>query len=70
VTRDVTGIEDEQAETAEVVCGCDSCPDLAAEEFSRCCKSVSKTLELCTKSALACICKSPKLGKLLDKERI
>ena len=49
------------------VCECESCPDLSKEMFSKCCHSIAKANEMCTKSGIVCICASPKLEKLLDK---
>ena len=60
---------DADADVATEVCGCNACPDLTEEEFSKCCQSVKKAREKCLKEATTCICESQKLNKLLDKVR-
>ena len=52
---------------APPICECSKCPDLALEEFSRCCRSNSKAREICFKLDISCICGSPKLKKYFDK---
>ena len=49
------------------VCRCDMCPDLAKDESYACCKSVSKSRDICQDENLSCICFAKKIEKLLDK---
>ena len=61
--------DDADADVGPILCGCNACPDLTEEEFSKCCQSVKKAREKCSKEAISCICESQKLSKLLDKAR-
>ena len=49
------------------VCRCNMCPDLAKDESYACCKSVSKSRDICQDENLSCICFAKKIEKLLDK---
>ena len=62
--------DDADADVGPDLCGCNACPDLTEEEFSKCCQSVNKTREKCFKENISCICESQKLSKLLDKARL
>ena len=62
--------EDVDTDVGPNLCGCNACPDLTEEEFSKCCQNVKKAREKCSKETISCICESQKLSKLLDKARL
>ena len=49
------------------ICTCNSCPELSAEEFSKCCQTDAKVRERSVVEEIPCICDSLNLRQLLDK---